>query len=278
MRRPRDEREGGGIRKAFTLIELLVVIAIISILAGLLLPALARAKTSARLVKCASNLRQIGLASAMYLGDSGAYPTYSEVRDNSTTVNAHAGVVQFWTDKLVPYLSGNWTNDIYQCPDNPLRTVWDRGLGRGVFPNGVNYDMNAFGVGLNTIYGLAVLDLRTVNGLPGANWIGCKESQVVSPSQMIAYGDAVPGRDFPCNLGIAAFYFGSHNERSRQVMAKRHLGVWNTEFADGHIERFKTNVLFGKYRYDLVDDEMRRHWNRDHQPHWEELSWPTGVF
>jgi prepilin-type N-terminal cleavage/methylation domain-containing protein len=80
-------------RKAFTLIELLVVIAVISVLIGLLLPAVQRAREAASRISCANNLKQIGLAIHQYEVAIGYYPPSSLERGKAT-----------WAVLILPYL------------------------------------------------------------------------------------------------------------------------------------------------------------------------------
>jgi prepilin-type N-terminal cleavage/methylation domain-containing protein len=98
-------------RKGFTLLELLMVIAIIAILAALLLPALSHAKESARRIVCASNMRQIALASMIYASDNNdrlpAQP------GDARAVKALGGDGLNYYDLLMPHANNP---NVWLCP------------------------------------------------------------------------------------------------------------------------------------------------------------------
>jgi prepilin-type N-terminal cleavage/methylation domain-containing protein/prepilin-type processing-associated H-X9-DG protein len=129
MNRPR-------ISKGFTLIELLVVIAIIAILAAILFPVFAQARAKARQISCLSNVKQMALATGMYVQDydemfyphrfntcAESNPFIQILNDPppGTRITGNARSRTFWISLLQPYIKNY---DLFKCPSASPAAWW----------------------------------------------------------------------------------------------------------------------------------------------------------
>jgi prepilin-type processing-associated H-X9-DG protein/prepilin-type N-terminal cleavage/methylation domain-containing protein len=243
-------------RRAFTLLELLVVIAILAALAALLLPALARARGTARAVQCTSNLRQVGLALAMYVGEEKIYPLATS-----------GGGLGSWQRALKTGASSN----VFFCPQT--LKIAQKYVQQFHFPNpvlGLHYGYNYRGAARQRIPkpGLG-LGGDLVTGVGQSHFEPAPESSVKAPNQMIAVGDSDMTIYSPSLFTTPPSYGDLLHllfPQTIDYLGQPGVGAWhnggaNVLLCDGHVEQ-------GKQSYWTAPTEtMRRQWNNDNQPH-----------
>ena len=203
-------------RRGFTLIELLVVIAIIAILAAILFPVFAKAREKARQTTCASNLKQIGTALAMYTQDYDECWPANAGPDRLTKVSYDGWVA----NALVPYVK-NW--QVYYCPSCNDTGGWTN-------PHDGNrkmsYCYNYIGTG-----GIAA----TSNSQLDSCYAG-PSRVVIMWDNYGAWADSISAGNW--RLDLRGYLYGP----ASQTLCP-HNGLKNWLYADGHVKSGKWDQI-----------------------------------